>query len=210
MREFFVRFFTSIFLLTILYFSYLFYELFLVLLMLILILSFYEYQKLIYKIRKFKNTQKITLVCGLIYLIIVFYISYIQINSNKLILFYFIVICISSDIGGLLFGKFFKGKKLTKISPNKTFSGFYGSFILSFVSMFLLKDYINLNLLVLIIFTFSVCTLSQFGDLFFSYLKRTAKVKDTGSLLPGHGGIIDRVDGIIISVPINTLFYMLS
>jgi len=81
---------------------------------------------------------------------------------------------------------------------------------MSFLFMFLLIDNLNINIFTLIIFTFSVCMLSQFGDLFFSYLKRRAKVKDSGNLLPGHGGILDRVDGMIISVPINIFFYTLA
>ena len=76
--------------------------------------------------------------------------------------------------------------------------------------MFFSLNYLNINMFVVVIFTLSVCLLSQFGDLFFSYLKRLAKVKDTGKLLPGHGGILDRVDGIIISVPINILFFTFS
>ena len=128
----------------------------------------------------------------------------------KNLIFYFILICISSDIGGLVFGKMFKGRKLTKISPNKTYSGLYGSFITSYLIMIIFYYITNLELLTLLVFTFSVSFLSQFGDLFFSYLKRKAKVKDTGKILPGHGGILDRVDGIIISVPINIFIYNIS
>ena len=76
--------------------------------------------------------------------------------------------------------------------------------------MYIFINNLTLNYISLTIFTFSVCLLSQFGDLFFSYIKRIAKVKDSGNLLPGHGGILDRVDGIIISVPINALIYNLS
>ena len=76
--------------------------------------------------------------------------------------------------------------------------------------MFFMSNYLNLNIYILIIFTFTVCLLSQLGDLFFSYLKRLCKVKDTGKILPGHGGILDRVDGIIVSVPINILIYTIS
>ena len=147
---------------------------------------------------------------GIIYLSLILFLLFIKIGEFKNIIFYFIIICITTDIGGFISGKIFKGKKLTKISPKKTFSGFYGSFLLTFIIMFLLKDYLNLNSITIFILTFSVCLLSQLGDLLFSFLKRKAKVKDTGNLLPGHGGILDRVDGIIISVPINIFFYTLS
>ena len=79
--------------------------------------------------------------------------------------------------------------------------------------MFFLMDYLNLNHITLFILSFSVCLLSQLGDLFFSFLKRKAKVKDTGNLLPGHGGLLDRIDGIIFAVPIafflnKLIFYL--
>ena len=130
-------------------------------------------------------------------------------DNFKLLILYIILICIVTDVGGFTFGKIFKGKKLTKISPKKTFAGFYGSFIFSFLTMFIFGDYLNLNYFILFIFTVSVCLLSQFGDLLFSYLKRKANVKDSGKLLPGHGGVLDRVDGMIISVPINIFLYTL-
>ena len=143
------------------------------------------------------------------YIIFVIYLILFQFQQIKDVIFYFILVCISTDIGGFVFGKIFKGKKLTNISPKKTYAGFYGSFILSFLCMFMISGYLNINFIIIIIFTFSLCLLSQFGDLLFSYLKRKAKVKDTGKLLPGHGGILDRIDGIIISVPINIFFYTL-
>ena len=123
--------------------------------------------------------------------------------------FYSIIVCVNSDLGGFFFGKIFKGKKLTKISPNKTISGSIGSFITSlFTIPIFIGDlsFINLNLLILI--TLIISFMSQLGDLFVSYIKRLAKVKDTGSILPGHGGILDRIDGIIFAVPIG--FFLLN
>ena len=146
---------------------------------------------------------------GFIFLIFSFYTFY-ELSLEIFYGFFVIIICISTDIGGYVFGKIFKGPKLTKISPNKTYSGFYGSFFLSFIFMMIFLDYLNINFLIISIFTFSVCLLSQLGDIFFSYLKRLAKIKNTGTLLPGHGGILDRIDGIIISVPINLLIYSIS
>tara|TARA_A100001234_G_scaffold221453_1_gene237630 strand:- start:2152 stop:2493 length:342 start_codon:yes stop_codon:yes gene_type:complete len=110
-------------------------------------------------------------------------------------------------MGGYFFGKLFKGKKLTKISPNKTYSGLIGAYFLSFIVLifFSFKFDISFNF---ILFTFLISSISQIGDIFFSYLKRKAKIKDTGKILPGHGGILDRIDGIIFALPfsINLLF----
>ena len=123
-----------------------------------------------------------------------------------------ILICVFSDIGGIVFGKIFKGKKLTKISPNKTISGTIGSFIFSLLFLFFLI-LINLfpfswQIIFYVVFTSAFC---QLGDLFISYLKRKAKVKDTGKILPGHGGLLDRIDGMLLAIPLSSfVFYILS
>ena len=210
MREFIFRIITSFVLIFILFLSFKYDNFFFTILNIILIWSYYEYIQLIKKIKITKFLKNFSIYFAFLYL--VFVSSYILINYDEIknILFYFLIICICTDIGGLILGKTFKGKKLTKISPNKTYSGFYGSFIVSFLVMFFMSNYLNLNIFILIIFTFTVCLLSQLGDLFFSYLKRLCKVKDTGKILPGHGGILDRVDGIIVSVPINILIYTIS
>ena len=210
MREFTFRIITSFVLIFILFLSFKYDNFFFTILNIILIWSYYEYIQLIKKIKITKFLKNFSIYFAFLYL--VFVSSYILINYDEIknILFYFLIICICTDIGGLILGKTFKGKKLTKISPNKTYSGFYGSFIVSFLVMFFMSNYLNLNIYILIIFTFTVCLLSQLGDLFFSYLKRLCKVKDTGKILPGHGGILDRVDGIIVSVPINILIYTIS
>tara|TARA_B100000963_G_C22545748_1_gene634334 strand:- start:272 stop:685 length:414 start_codon:yes stop_codon:yes gene_type:complete len=123
---------------------------------------------------------------------------------DKIFLFLLISISISTDIGGYIFGKTFKGKKITKISPNKTYSGMIGSYIMSvFVAYFFFKNFINIQNLLII--AFFVSTISQIGDLFISYLKRKANLKDTGSILPGHGGILDRFDGLIFVLTIGSL-----
>ncbi len=121
--------------------------------------------------------------------------------------FLFIIsICFSTDIGGYVFGKIIGGKKLTKISPNKTISGSIGSFIFSLLPIFIFSKLnsfqfdFNLNNILLSLLISAIC---QLGDLFVSYLKRKTKIKDTGELLPGHGGILDRVDGIIFAVPFS-------
>ena len=119
-------------------------------------------------------------------------------------MFIVIFISICSDIGGFTFGKIFKGKKLTKISPNKTYSGMYGSFILSvLLSFFVFNEYYSL--LFIFIFSLLISSVTQIGDLFVSYLKRRVNMKDTGSILPGHGGLLDRFDGIIFAIPFSLL-----
>ena len=120
-------------------------------------------------------------------------------NFDKIYIFFLISISITTDIGGFIFGKFFKGRKLTKISPKKTYSGMLGSFITSsFIVYFIFKDYFENNFLFLIILFISA--ISQIGDIFISYLKRKNKKKDTGSILPGHGGLLDRFDGLIFTL----------
>ena len=113
-----------------------------------------------------------------------------------------------SDIGGLAFGKIFKGKKLSKISPNKTISGSIGSFLLSlFVIPFFYEELAKYNYLTLILITILISLTTQLGDLFISYLKRKAKVKNTSDILPGHGGFLDRIDGIIFAIPAGILLF---
>ena len=124
--------------------------------------------------------------------------------ENKIYLIFIISICISTDIGGYIFGKLFKGKKLTKISPRKTYSGMYGSFLLSLLlPYFFFNKYFEFEEYLFLVIVISL--ISQIGDLFFSYIKRKAKIKDTGNFLPGHGGILDRLDGIIFAIPFGLL-----
>jgi len=137
-------------------------------------------------------------------------------NEISLYLFFFVVItCIFTDIGGYLFGKVFKGPKLTKISPNKTIAGVIGSYLLPiifinfffdniFSNFFLTNTYnFKINIFILILL---VSTVSQIGDLIISYFKRISKINDTGKIIPGHGGILDRIDGMIFAIP---FFYLI-
>ena len=122
----------------------------------------------------------------------------------KIYLMYSVLVAIVSDIGGLVFGKILKGKKLTKISPNKTISGSIGSFIFSLLLIpFFYQELLNYNILTLFLITILISLTSQLGDLFISYLKRKAKIKNTSDILPGHGGFLDRIDGIIFAIPIG-------
>ena len=119
---------------------------------------------------------------------------------------YLICICISTDIGGYVFGKIIGGKKLSNISPNKTISGTIGSFLFSLVPLILFSyfNYLDLEFNLLnITFILLISLISQLGDLFVSYMKRKSKIKDTGKILPGHGGVLDRVDGMIFAVPFS-------
>ena len=130
----------------------------------------------------------------------------IHISEGPIFFLYIISICFFTDLGGYFFGKIIGGKKLSKISPNKTVSGTIGSFVFSLVPLifFLKFNYLNLEFnLKNIIFCLLISLISQFGDLFISFLKRKANLKDTGNILPGHGGALDRVDGIIFAVPFS-------
>jgi len=139
-----------------------------------------------------------------VYCLFFFFFSNIEIF--KLILFILLFGCIASDVGGFVFGKIFKGPKLTPISPNKTFTGSAGSLILctivvSFLSFFFINT-LNFKIVLVALITSMFC---QSGDLLFSFLKRKANLKDTGKILPGHGGILDRLDGIFFGVPFGFL-----
>ena len=138
--------------------------------------------------------------------LLIFFLIYIETYHSNLNIYilYSILVAILSDIGGFLFGKTFKGKKLTKISPNKTVSGSIGSFVLSLSLIpFFSNVFADHNLLILSLVTILISLTSQLGDLCISFLKRKAKVKHTSNILPGHGGFLDRVDGIIFTIPMG-------
>jgi len=179
-------------------------------LIVIALISWIEFYGLISKIfYKYKILRYILKSFSLIYLLLlVFSILYVVSSKPDLKIFfvYSILVSIASDIGGMTFGKLFKGKKLTKISPKKTISGSIGSFTFSFLLIpFFIEFFINYEILILFIITALISLTTQLGDLFVSYMKRKANVKDTSDLLPGHGGVLDRIDGIIFAVPIGFL-----
>ena len=167
------------------------------------------------------NKKDIFKVIGIFYLFFAFYSAYLLREKFSIGIFIFIlVICVFSDLGGYTFGKILKGPKLTKISPKKTYSGVIGSFIMSVLaallytkitiiessvnfnfSIWLSNNFISNNIFILFILFISL--ISQVGDLIVSYFKRLAKVKDTGILLPGHGGLLDRLDGIFFGIPLG-------
>ena len=154
---------------------------------------------------------------GIIFLLFSFYTAFELREKYSFESFLVIIIvCIFTDIGGYLFGKIFKGPKLTKISPQKTYSGVIGSFLLSLMAglifiNYLSKDIINLNThaLPVLLVILLISLISQLGDLIISYFKRKAKLKNTGKILPGHGGLLDRIDGMIFVFPICYLITIL-
>ena len=124
-----------------------------------------------------------------------------------------VIICVSTDIGGYVFGNIFKGPKLTKISPNKTYSGVIGSFLLSLIFTNLFLDFLsNVETFEftkeMFLFILLVSLVSQIGDIIISYFKRKSKIKDTGIIIPGHGGILDRIDGMIFALPFAYVFFL--
>ena len=135
----------------------------------------------------------------------------IHATKGSFFFLYVVSICFFTDIGGYFFGKIIGGKKLSKISPNKTISGTVGSFLLSMAPLIIV---LNINFLDLtlnltnIIFCLLISLISQIGDLFISFIQRKANIKDTGKILPGHSGELDRLDGIIFAVPFS--YYLLK
>ena len=142
---------------------------------------------------------------GFLFLIFSFYTFY-ELSIELIGVFYVIIICSSTDIGGYVFGKIFKGPKLTKISPNKTYAGMIGGYFLSLISLSVIINFIDYKTTtILFLLTILISTVSQIGDIIISYFKRLSKIKNTGKLIPGHGGLLDRVDGMIFAFPIYYL-----
>ena len=174
------------------------------------LISLYEW----YMMRK-NNTYYVS---GIIFLFVSFY-SVFRLTNFEVDYSYFLfilLICISTDIGGYIFGKFFKGKKLTKISPNKTYSGVLGSFTLSLILSYLFIElttifpYLKFNSINTLIFILLISLISQVGDIIISYFKRKSKIKNTGNIIPGHGGLLDRIDGMIFAFPFGYLVLYLE
>ena len=210
------RTFTSIVLIFLLALMFLYSFIMITALIVIAIIIWVEFYALISKIIK-KNKFKHKFLrffykaISLLYLSLIVYLIFAIVSfypNQKIYLLYAILVAILSDIGGLIIGKTFKGKKLTKISPNKTVSGSIGSFVFSLFLIPLFNEtLIKYDLLILIVITLFISLTTQIGDLLISYIKRKAKVKNTSDLLPGHGGILDRVDGIIFAIPIGLLLF---
>ena len=183
-------------------------------LILLFVFSWIEFNNIINRIPIRKN--KFNLLKFLSKFLILIYLSFFTIviidefidNQPNISwnLIFVISVCVLSDIGGYIFGKTFKGKKITKISPNKTYSGMFGSFFLSIIfalSYSFSLSFVDVSLIVFL--SILISFICQLGDLFISFLKRKAKLKDTGNILPGHGGILDRIDGIIFALPFGII-----
>ena len=169
-----------------------------------LIISFYEWYLM--SKNKFYNIP------GYLFLLISFSTLYILRNDNDFgltTIMLILTICVSTDIGGYIFGQIFKGPKLIKISPNKTYSGMFGSFFLSIIFICIFLGYYNIHIIASaeiisfqdFMFVIIISLISQIGDIFVSFFKRKSKIKNTGKLIPGHGGILDRIDGMIFAFP---------
>ena len=164
-----------------------------------------------FEMSKKKNLLKFS---GTIFLLLSFYTTFL-VREEGLNFFLFIVItCIFTDIGGYIFGKIFKGPKLTSISPNKTYTGVVGSFLLSLISALIFIKYFGIVTIlkidnsILFLITLFISLISQIGDLIISHFKRKAKIKDTGKIIPGHGGLLDRIDGLIFVMPVIYLLQL--
>ena len=168
-----------------------------------------------YECFNMSKNNELTRIFGIIFLFFSFFFAfYLRENFFNLFLL-IIVVCIFTDIGGYVFGKVFKGLKLTKISPNKTYSGVIGSFLISLIAGLLYLNFPDnreiliedpLKIFLLILF---ISFVSQLGDLIISYFKRNANLKDTGKILPGHGGFLDRIDGLIFAFPASYILTLI-
>ena len=212
------RIITSLFLLLIIYFSFINSYALYFLIFFLNFIALEEFSKLFKK--TYKNKKKIifvTLILSTFYMVyftlVIIYFLNGSFENSKYTLFFILLICIFTDIGGFIFGKIIGGIKLTSISPKKTFSGLIGSFIFALIFGFIIYKFlnnfisVNLNIFLFIILTSFI---SQIGDLFISYLKRMAKLKDTGSILPGHGGVLDRIDGILLALPFSIILIIIT
>ena len=210
------RMITSVFLLSLLTAMYFYNYILIISLIIISIIAWIEFYALISKIFKKENNKhkllrflyksfSLIYLFSLVYLIL---LTQFKNSEHQIFITYSILISVMSDTGGFIIGKIFKGKKLTKISPKKTLSGCIGSFIFSLCLIpFFYSQLGNYALWKLIIVTLAISLVSQCGDLFISLLKRKSKVKNTSDILPGHGGILDRIDGIIFSIPTGLLIF---
>ena len=212
------RIITSIFLISLLITMFFYTYILIISLIIIAVISWIEFYAFISKMFKKNNKKNLffRFICktsSLIYfstLVFFILISKTTNNETEIVIIYSILISVLSDIGGLIVGKIFKGKKLTKISPKKTISGSIGSFIFALSLLpFFIELLPNINLFLLILVTLLISFTSQMGDLFISFLKRKANVKDTSNLLPGHGGFLDRIDGIIFAIPMGFILFNL-
>ena len=159
------------------------------------------------------SKKKTYSIFGFIFLFISFYTIYrLRIDNDYLFILLITIICVSTDIGGYVFGKIFKGPKLTKFSPNKTYAGMIGGYLLSIIFATIFNNfYFTIEIQIrFFIFVILISTTSQLGDIVVSYFKRLSKIKDTGKIIPGHGGVLDRADGMIFAFPLSYLILLID
>lgn len=206
------RFYTSLILLGIVFLIFHFNFILVYSLIILGVLSILEFLKLTQKLDLSKLNR------NLINLVFISYISFFcfifflfsNIIVFKILLYIMLFGCVASDIGGFIFGKVLKGPKLTKISPNKTYAGSAGSILFTLIIVSLLFNYfLNTFNYKIILVALTVSIFCQIGDLVFSFLKRKVKLKDSSNFLPGHGGILDRLDGVFFGVPAGFLILIL-
>ncbi len=206
------RIITSFFLLLLIYLIFINNFILVYSLLIFSLFSFFEFTNLLKKIYKNKLFFYLFINFFLLYLSIFSFFIFILMNfyQSKILIFLTLVGCIASDAGGYFVGKTLKGPKLTKISPNKTISGAIGSIIFTILSISFISNIFFKNFSLKILIISVVISLScQIGDLFFSLIKRKAKLKDTGNFLPGHGGVLDRLDGILLGVPVGLITFLI-
>lgn len=176
----------------------------------LIVLGVFSVLEFIEMTKKSFSKKKLYLINSLFIIYIVFFsflfFYFLNYPHLRYIIFALLIGCVASDLGGYIVGKTFNGPRLTKISPNKTYSGAVGSIVFTCLIIYTLTNLFKIN------FTYLILTVSfftsigcQLGDLFFSYFKRKAKIKDTGKILPGHGGVLDRVDGILLGIPVGII-----
>ena len=164
------------------------------------------------------NSKIYLKILGIIFLIFSFYSFYKvrnDFNGEYIYIFFILSVCISTDIGGYVVGNIFKGPKLTKISPKKTYSGLLGSYIFAFITSYVFIRILNINYNIeynfeIFFYSFLISSVSQIGDIIISFFKRSLNIKDTGIIIPGHGGILDRIDGMIFAFPFCYLLLLLN
>ena len=169
----------------------------------ILLITLYEWH--------FLSLKKAYYLPGFIFIILSFYTFFFLRHDGDYRIFLLIILtCIATDVGGYVFGKILKGPKLTKISPNKTYAGMFGGFLLSVIlAIIYFKNLSNLSLselndeigIQIMLIVLSISFISQVGDLVISFFKRKSMIKNTGKIIPGHGGLLDRIDGMIFAFP---------
>jgi len=200
-KETIIRIISSIILLPLVYYSLTYGSVMKsIFIMICFVISFYEWSMMA------KN--KSYAVYGYIFLFFSFYTFY-ELSAEIIFILFVIITCVLTDIGGYVFGKTFKGPKLTKISPNKTYAGMIGGYTLPLIFISIILDQTNypVSLIKILIIVILLSTVSQIGDIIISYFKRLSKIKHTGYIIPGHGGLLDRIDGMIFAFPFSYLIF---